>query len=207
MQDIQARVGHIVAILRGVQPHEVVAIGQALVDAGIRTIEVPLNSPDPYASITALEEAFGITALIGAGTVLEPGQVDKVKAAGGKLIVSPNTNTDVICRTKEHGLVSMPGFATASEAFAALDAGADALKMFPAGPQGAGALSALKSVMPAGTAIYAVGGVGPANMQAFARAGADGFGLGSNLYRPGDSADDIEKKAKEAVTACAAAYQ
>lgn len=206
MQDIQAKVGRIVAILRGVQPHEAVAIGQVLIGAGIRAVEVPLNSPDAFSSISALAETFGTDTLIGAGTVLEPSQVDAVKAAGGRLIVSPNTNEAVIRRTKEVGLVSMPGFATASEAFTALDAGADALKLFPAGAGGTATLGALKSVLPAGTAVYAVGGVGPANMAEFVRAGADGFGLGTNLYQPGDSAVDVAEKAQEAVEASTKAF-
>ncbi len=170
MQDIQAKVGRIVAILRSVQPDDVVAIGQVLVDAGIRSIEVPLNSPDACSSIALLAQAFGTSTLIGAGTVLEPSQVDDVKAAGGQLIVSPNTNEAVVRRTKELGLVSMPGFATASEAFTALGAGADALKMFPASVGGAATLGALKSVLPAETSVYAVGGVGPANMAEFVHA-------------------------------------
>lgn len=206
MYDIQAKAGRLVAILRGIHPHEAKEIGQILVDAGFRAIEVPLNSPDAYSSISVLAEAFGTNALIGAGTALQPEQVDQVKAAGGKLIVSPNTNTAVIRRTKELDLISMPGFATASEAFNAIDAGADGLKMFPAGAGGAATLGALKSVLPADMPVYAVGGVGPASMQEFVDAGADGFGLGSNLYRPGDSTQDVALKAREAVGACSKAF-
>lgn len=132
--------------------------------------------------------------LIGTGTVTAPSQADKVKAAGGQLIVSPDTNVGVICLIEELGLVSMPGFATASEAFTAIDAGADALKMFPARAGGAPTLSALKSVLPADIAVYALGGVGPANMAEFVSAGADGFGLGTHLYQPGDSAADVAEK-------------
>lgn len=207
MQDIQAKMGRLVAILRGIHPHEAIAIGQVLVDAGFRAIEVPLNSPDAYASIKKLSEVFGKNTLIGAGTVLQPDKVDQVASAGGKLIVTPNTNVSVIKRTKELGLTSMPGFATASEAFSAIDAGADGLKMFPAGAGGASTLGALKSVLPASISVYAVGGVGPANMQAFVDAGADGFGLGSNLYRPGASAGDVAAKARDAVTACLKAFR
>jgi len=206
MQDTLEKAGRLVAILRGIQPHEAVTIGQVLVNSGFRAIEVPLNSPDAFSSISLLAKSFGKDILIGAGTVLQPDQVDAVKYAGGKLIVSPNTNIAVIQRTKELGLVSMPGFATASEAFSAIDAGADGLKMFPAGAGGAATLGALKSVLPVNIPVYAVGGVGPANMQEFVDAGADGFGLGSNLYRPGDSADDVVQKAQKAVTACNKAY-
>lgn len=206
MQDTLEKAGRLVAILRGIQPHEAVAIGQVLVGTGFRAIEVPLNSPDACTSIELLAKAFGKDILIGAGTVLQPNQVDAVTDAGGELIVSPNTNIAVIQRTKELGLISMPGFATASEAFGAIGAGADGLKMFPAGAGGAETLGALKSVLPVNIPVYAVGGVGPSNIQGFVDAGADGFGLGSNLYRPGDSADDVAQKAQKAVTACNKAF-
>ena len=207
MYTVQERTGRLVAILRGIHPHEAVAVGQVLVDAGFRAIEVPLNSPNAFSSIALLAKTFGQDTLIGAGTVLQPSEVDRVKAAGGKLIVSPNTNPDVIRRSKAEGLVALPGFATATEAFAAIDAGADGLKMFPAGAGGAATLGALKSVLPVDIPVYAVGGVGPANMTEFAHAGADGFGLGSNLYRPGDTSDAVAQKAQEAIAACAKAYE
>jgi len=206
MHTVQERAGRLVAILRGIHPHEAVAVGQVLVGAGFRAIEVPLNSPDAFSSIALLAEAFGNHTLIGAGTVLQPGEVDRVKAAGGQLIVSPNSNPEVIRRSKTAGLISMPGFATATEAFAAIGAGADGLKMFPAGTAGAATLGALNSVLPANIPVYAVGGVGPANMEEFAQAGAAGFGLGSNLYCPGDTPDAVAQKAHEAVTACAKAF-
>lgn len=207
MHTVQEKTGRLVAILRGIHPHEAVAIGQVLVDAGFRAIEVPLNSPDAFSSIALLAGAFGDNTLIGAGTVLQPNEVDQVKAAGGQLIVSPNTNPEVIRRSKAADLVSMPGFATATEAFAAIDAGADGLKMFPAGAGGVATLGALKSVLPADTPVYAVGGVGPTNMAEFAKAGAVGFGLGSNLYRPGDTPDAVAGKAQEAVAACAKSFE
>lgn len=193
------RNGRLVAILRGVKPDEVVAIGTALLDAGVSTIEVPLNSPDPLASIEKLAIAFGRSALIGAGTVLTSNAVEEVSIAGGKLIVSPNTNLEVIKKSKQLGLVSFPGFATATEAFAAIDAGADALKLFPAGAQGASTIGALKAVLPSDKPVFAVGGVNLANMVEFVDAGADGFGLGSNLYRPGDTAKTVAEKARKYV--------
>lgn len=197
---------HIVAIIRGVEPSHVVDVGRVLLDAGIHIIEVPLNSPDPITSIALLADACGDRALIGAGTVLHVSDVDNVYAAGGKLVVSPNTNVDVIKRTKEKGMVSMPGFATASEAFAAIDAGADALKLFPAGEQGHATIKALKSVLPAEMRVFAVGGVGPDNMQTYAQCGADGFGLGTSLYTPGMSLDKIATNAHAAVAACSKAF-
>ena len=193
------RNGRLVAILRGVKPDEVVAIGTALLDAGVTTIEVPLNSPDPLASIEKLAIAFGRSALIGAGTVLTPKAAEEVSIAGGKLIVSPNTNVEVIKTSKQLGLISFPGFATATEAFAAIDAGADALKLFPAGAQGAPTVGALKAVLPSNKPVFAVGGVNLANMVEFLDAGADGFGLGSNLYRPGDTPKTVAEKARKYV--------
>lgn len=198
MYDVN-RYGRLVAILRGVKPDEVVAIGTALLDAGVTTIEVPLNSPDPLASIEKLAIAFGRSALIGAGTVLTPNEAEDVSKAGGRLIVSPNTNLEVIKKSKQFGLVSFPGFATATEAFAAIDAGADALKLFPAGAQGASTIGALKAVLPSDKPVFAVGGVNLANMVEFLDAGADGFGLGSNLYRPGDTAKTVAEKARKYV--------
>lgn len=183
--------GRLVAILRGVRPEEVIDIAGGLIDAGITMIEVPLNSPSPFQSIEKLANKFGENALLGAGTVLSEEQVNLVSDAGGKLIVSPNSNADVIRRTKEAGLVSMPGFATATEGFGALSAGADALKLFPAGVQGAGTLKALKAVLPADAPVFAVGGVDTENLETFVNAGADGFGLGSNLYKPGATAAEV----------------
>ena len=192
--------GRLIAILRGVKPDEVLGIGQALVDAGISIIEVPLNSPSPFFSIEKLAQKIGNSALIGAGTVLKPNQVLAVQNAGGKLIVSPNTNDAVIKCAKDLGLTSVPGFATATEAFTALDAGADGLKLFPAGAQGANTIGALKAVLPADVPMFAVGGVNHDNIDGFLKAGADGFGLGSNLYKPGDTAKMVAEKAKHYVS-------
>ncbi len=191
--------GCVIAILRGVTPDEVLNIGHALVTAGVRVIEVPLNSPSPLYSIERLAKKFGEDVLIGAGTVLTPDQVSDVHAAGGKLVVSPNSDTDVIKKTKEVGLFSVPGFATATEAFAALNAGADALKLFPAGAQGAGTISTLKAVLPENRPVFAVGGVKLDNIEGFLKAGADGFGLGSNLYQPGDTPQEVGQKASDYV--------
>ncbi len=191
----------LIAILRGITPPEASAVGHALCAAGITRIEVPLNSPDPLASISILADAIGDTALVGAGTVLTPEEVDAVADAGGQLIVSPNCNPSVIARTKELGLQSWPGVYTPTEAFTALAAGADGLKLFPgalAGPEG---LKALRAVLPPDTQVFAVGGAGPENFAQWVAASADGFGLGSSLYRPGDSAEDVGVKAREIVTA------
>ena len=191
----------LVAILRGVRPAEVVDIGRALFDAGLRTIEVPLNSPDPFDSVARLAGAFGDRCLIGAGTVLTAEDVDRVQAAGGRLIVTPNTDPAVIARAIAQGLTVMPGFATASEAFQAIRAGARALKLFPAATYGPGHLKALKSVFPRNIPCLAVGGVGPGDLASWIAAGADGFGIGGDLYRPGDTADAVARKAATLMTA------
>lgn len=195
----------IVAILRGVKPDEVVGVAQALYDAGVRVIEVPLNSPEPLESIARLSRAFGDRCLCGAGTVLTPADVDAVRAAGGKLIVTPNTDPAVIARAVETGLVVMPGFATASEAFAALAAGARSLKLFPAATYGPGHLKALKSVLPSAVPVFAVGGVGPAELAPWLAAGADGFGIGGEIYRPGDTPEAVRRKAGALMSALASA--
>lgn len=191
----------IVAIIRGVTPAEVVGVASAILDAGITCIEVPLNSPDAFSSIAILAEEFGHNRLIGAGTVLTPDDAEKVHAAGGQLVVSPNTDVSVIKRTKELGMISLPGFATASEAFSAIGVGADGLKLFPAGSQGAATIKALKAVLPSHIPLLAVGGVGPKNMAEFVNNGADGFGLGTSLYQPGMSVEDVAKNAAESVEA------
>lgn len=195
----------LVAILRGVTPDEVVGIAEALFDAGLRMIEVPLNSPDPLESIARLSRALGDRCLCGAGTVLTPAAVDQVRAAGGQLIVTPNTDPDVVARAVSHGLVVMPGFATASEAFAAIRAGARHLKLFPAATYGAAHLKALKSVLPADVSVYAVGGIGPAEMGSWLAAGANGFGVGGELYRPGQSAAEVATRARALIQAWRAA--
>ncbi|MCB1355903.1 MAG: 2-dehydro-3-deoxy-6-phosphogalactonate aldolase [Maritimibacter sp.] len=196
---------NIIAILRGVRPDEVVGIGAALMAAGIDTIEVPLNSPDPLDSISALARALGPRARIGAGTVLEVPQVAAVKAAGGSLIVSPDMNPAVIAATRAAGLASYPGVMTPTEAFAALRAGATGLKLFPGALIGPGGLSAIRAVLPAGTRCWAVGGAGPDNFAAWIAAGAYGFGIGTALYRPGASAQEVGARAGAVVAAYDAA--
>lgn len=191
----------IIAILRGVKPDEVAGVGQVLVDAGIDRIEVPLNSPDAVGSIAVLADRFGGRALVGAGTVLTAGQVADIASVGGKMIVSPDCNPDVIQATKSAGLVSYPGVATATEAFTALRNGADGLKFFPAFLVGAKGFAALSAVLPPGTKSYAVGGVGPANFNEWFDVGITGFGIGSGLYKPGFSLDEVAKRANEMVAA------
>lgn len=186
----------LVAIIRGVTPDEVEAIGEALFDAGIRIIEVPLNSPDPLASIDRLAERMGERALVGAGTVLEPEKVEEVKAAGGRIVVAPNTNVAVIRATAAAGMVSLPGYFTPSEAFAALDAGATALKLFPAEAATPAVLKAQRAVLPKDLSVIVVGGISPGNMRPWLEAGAQGFGLGSGLYQPGQSPEDTAEKAR-----------
>ena len=186
----------LVAIIRGVLPHEAEAIGQACFDAGIRIIEVPLNSPQPFDSIRALTARFGDRALVGGGTVLEPGQVRDVQSAGGRLIVSPNTNVEVISEAAEAGLVSCPGYFTPSDAFDALDAGATALKLFPAEAASPAVLKAQRAVLPPEVRVLIVGGVTPDSLQPWLEAGANGFGLGGGLYRPGQSPEETGEKAR-----------
>jgi 2-dehydro-3-deoxyphosphogalactonate aldolase len=191
----------VVAILRGVKPDEVVAIGEALVAAGVRLIEVPLNSPDPLEGIRRLVEAVGDRALCGAGTVLTPDAVEAVADVGGRLIVTPNTNPAVITRAVTLGLEPMPGFATPTEAFAAVAAGARRLKLFPASGFGVGYLKAIREVLPAGTRTWAVGGTGAANIGDWLAAGAEGIGVGGSLYKAGDTAETVAERAKALVEA------
>ncbi len=191
----------LVAILRGLTPAEAPAVGDALVEAGFTLIEVPLNSPDPFDSIRLLIERVGDRAMIGAGTVLTVEDVARVHDIGGTLIVSPNVNTDVIAATAAHGLISMPGYFTASEGFAALAAGATALKLFPADGTTPAYLKAQRAVLPKTLRMLAVGGIVPENVAEWRAAGADGFGLGSNLYRPGKSADAVAAEARRYLSA------
>ena len=186
----------LIAILRGVTPDEIVAVGRALHDAGFRVIEIPLNSPQPYESIRRLTAELGESCLIGAGTVLTEAQVAEVDAAGGRLIVSPNANLAVIRASKAAGLVSAPGVATPSEGFAALDAGADSLKLFPAEQLGPAVVKAWRAVFPKELALLPVGGITPDNMGPYVAAGANGFGLGSALYKPGLSAAQVSANAQ-----------
>jgi 2-dehydro-3-deoxyphosphogalactonate aldolase len=185
----------LVAILRGVRPGEVLAIGRALYEGGIRCIEVPLNSPDPLASIEALATTLPEDCLVGAGTVLDERQVDAVRDAGGRLIVSPAVNSAVIGRAVAAGALVMPGFATATEAFTAIRGGARFLKLFPASTYGPRHAKALSAVLPDSCRLFAVGGIAPAAFAEWLDAGVLGFGAGSELYRPGDSAATVAGRA------------
>ena len=191
----------LVAILRGLTPAEAEGVGDALVDAGFTLLEVPLNSPDPLTSISAMAKRYAGRAMVGAGTVLTPEAVAQVADAGGELIISPNTNTDVIRASVARGLVSLPGYYSPSEGFAALAAGAHALKLFPADGASPAFLKAQRAVLPKTTRVLAVGGISPDNMAQWRAAGADGFGLGSNLYRAGKSVADVARDAAAFVTA------
>jgi len=191
----------LVAILRGVQPHEVEAIGDALIDAGFAIVEVPLNSPDPYESIARLARRLDGYAAVGAGTVLNVEAVDLVEAAGGTIIISPNADTRVIAAAAERGLVAMPGIATPTEAFAALEAGAAALKLFPAEAASPGVMKAMRAVLPAGVRMLPVGGIVPSVLEDWHKAGAAGYGLGSALYVPGMDAATVGERARAFVAA------
>lgn len=191
----------LVAILRGIAPHEAEAIGEALVAQGIRLIEVPLNSPDPLASIETLAMRLGNRAIVGAGTVTTAADVSAVRDAGGTLVVSPNTDEAVIAAAVQAGMISLPGFFTPSEAFAALRAGAHALKLFPAEATQPAVLKAMRAVLPPETPVLPVGGITPENMVPWIAAGAAGFGLGSALYRRGDGAEEVGRRAAAFVAA------
>ncbi|MEN2506239.1 2-dehydro-3-deoxy-6-phosphogalactonate aldolase [Stutzerimonas stutzeri] len=195
----------LIAILRGLRPEEAESIGSALYAAGIRIIEVPLNSPQPLRSLEILRRTLPDDCLVGAGTVLSAEQVQAVKAAGGQLIVMPHCDVQVLRAAKDAGLYLAPGVATPSEAFAALTAGADALKVFPAEQVGIGAMKAWLAVLPPGTALLPVGGITPDNMAPYLRAGAAGFGLGSALYSPGLPADEVGRRAQAFIQARRAA--
>jgi 2-dehydro-3-deoxyphosphogalactonate aldolase len=186
----------LIAIIRGITPDEAETIGEAIHEGGIRIIEVPLNSPDPLGSIERLAKKFGDRMLVGGGTVLTPQRVHDVRSAGGRLVVSPNTNAEVIAATAEAGMISSPGYFTPSEAFVALAAGATALKLFPAEGASPAVLKAQLAVIPKDVPMIIVGGVGPDNMQPWLDSGATGFGLGSGLYKPGQSAADTLGKAR-----------
>ena len=191
----------LVAILRGVTPARVEGVAQALFDAGIRAIEVPLNSPEPFVSIEKLAKQFGDRCLTGAGTVLDTANVDRVADAGGKLLVTPNTNPAVIAHGVARGMTVMPGFYTPSEGFAAVAAGATTLKLFPASTGGLDHLKAMLAVLPKHVPVYAVGGVGAGNMSEWKKAGAAGFGLGSDLFKPDFSDEEIAARAAKCVAA------
>ena len=192
---------HIIAILRGITPDEMLPVCTALVDAGITLIEVPLNSPEPLRSIGDAAKAFEGRAAIGAGTVLARFEVDEVADAGGRFIVSPDTNPDVIGLTVERGLESYPGVFTPSEAFTAIRSGATGLKFFPAEVLGPKGIKAMKAVLPPSIPLYAVGGANPDNFGEYFAAGCAGFGLGTYIFKPGMSADDVAQRATAAVLA------
>lgn len=191
----------LVAILRGIRPDEVEAVVAGLIEEQFEVIEVPLNSPDAFQSIGTIAKAFGDHALIGAGTVVSPQDCLRVAEAGGRLMVSPNVDPVVIAAAGSEGMVTLPGVFTPTEAFLALKSGASALKFFPAGALGAGGIAAIKAVLPKNAVVGVVGGVSETSFAEFARVGVRTFGLGSSLYKPGDSADEVRAKARLTVEA------
>jgi 2-dehydro-3-deoxyphosphogalactonate aldolase len=196
----------LVAILRGLVPQEAAAMASAIYEAGIEAIEVPLNSPDPFTSIAAIAEALPATALVGAGTVLTPADVDRLNDAGGRLLVSPNIDAAVMERAARHGLVTMPGVFTPSEAFQALALGASALKFFPASVLGPGGIAAMRAVLPKAAIVGAVGGVSDKDFAGYKAAGVSVFGLGSSLFKPGMGLDEVAERARSAAAAWDAAF-
>lgn len=197
----------LIAILRGIAPPEAVPVARAVHAAGIGVIEVPLNSPSALDSIAAIAEALGRDAQVGAGTVLTAHEAERVAEAGGRIVVSPNCDASVIRRTRELGMESWPGVFTPTEAFAALGAGATGLKLFPASMAGPEGLAAMRAVLPPGARVYAVGGAGPASFAEWLAAGADGFGIGSALYKPGLSAEEAGARARRIAAAYDAAAE
>lgn len=196
----------LVAILRGLEPQSALAIADALVEAGFGAIEVPLNSPDPFRSIEAIAGAFGDRVLVGAGTVLDPSDVDRLNDAGGRLMVAPNFDASVLARAVGHGMITMPGVFSPTEAIAAVAAGASALKFFPASVIGAGGIKAISAVLPADTVIGAVGGVSELDFETYAANSIRLFGLGSSIFRPGMNAADVAARARKTVAAWDAAF-
>ena len=194
----------LIAILRGIRPEEAEPVGAVLEAAGIAIIEVPLNSPQPLDSIARLAQRFGDRLLIGAGTVMTARQVPQIAAAGGRLIVTPHADAAIVHAAKEQRLLAAPGFFTPAEAFALFAAGADALKLFPAEAASPAVLKALLAVLPPQTAVLPVGGIGPDTMAPWLAAGAAGFGIGSSIYKPGDSPDAVAEKARRLVAALSA---
>ncbi len=193
----------LVAILRGVRPEEVEAVGAALLAEGIAVIEVPLNSPEPIESIRRLAARFGGQALVGAGTVLDPADCARIAAAGGRLVVTPHADPEVVRAAKAAGMLAVPGFLTPGEAFALLKAGADGLKLFPAEAASPAVLKALRAVLPKGVPVLPVGGIEAGNLAPWRAAGAAGFGIGSAIYRPGDTPAVVGAKARALVAALA----
>jgi 2-dehydro-3-deoxyphosphogalactonate aldolase len=196
---------NLIAILRGISPDEAEPVCEALIEAGLTTIEIPLNSPQPLKSIGLLAKKFGSAATIGAGTVLTAQQVRDVADAGGKIIVSPSFDAEVVTETKQQKLASWPGVLTPSECFAALKAGADGLKIFPCSVVGPEGIKAMRAVLPPDTQIYAVGGAGPSNFAIWLAAGINGFGIGTALYQPGRSVTQLRQAARDIVQAYDAA--
>ena len=194
----------LVAILRGLRPDEALAVGEQLVEAGFKILEVPLNSPEPFDSIKLMVEAYGDRAIVGAGTVLKVEDVETLKSVGGQICISPNANPDVIRRAKALGMISFPAFFTATEAFNAVDAGADALKLFPAELAGPKGLKALKAILPKDMPVFPVGGVEPGNMGEYVKVGAAGFGIGTAVFKPGDTPAAVREKARAFVDGWAA---
>jgi 2-dehydro-3-deoxyphosphogalactonate aldolase len=197
---------NIIGIFRGIKPDECEAVVRGAIEAGITTIEVPLNSPQPFDSIARLVAAFGDKATVGAGTVLSDVEVRDAAKAGSRIIVSPNYNEGVVRETKKLGLESWPGVLTPSECFAALNTGADGIKLFPCSVLGPAGVQAMRAVVPSNLRLYAVGGAGPKNFKEWRAAGIDGFGIGSALYKPGDSAAKVAAAAREIVAAYDAEY-
>jgi 2-dehydro-3-deoxyphosphogalactonate aldolase len=195
----------LVAILRGIRPEEAVAVGEALVGAGVVVLEVPLNSPEPMESIRRLAAHLGTRALVGAGTVMTEAQVAEVAAAGGRLLVTPHADPSLVRAAKARGMLAVPGFFTPAEAFGLLAAGADALKLFPAEAASPAVLKALLAVFPKGTAVLPVGGMAAETILPWRAAGAAGFGIGSALYRPGDAAEEVGRKARALAAAIGSA--
>lgn len=191
----------VIAIIRGVKPDEAIAVGEALQAAGVRIVEVPLNSPEPFESIRLLADHFRGEMVVGGGTILTTADVEAVAAAGGRLMVSPNIDAEVIRRSLAKGMVPFPGFGTATEAFTAIAAGARHLKLFPASTYGSAHLKALKAVLPKDVIVAPVGGVGSADMAEWVKAGAGCFGIGSEIYKPGMAADEIGRRASDLVKA------
>ena len=196
----------LVAILRGVKPDEIGGIADALVEVGFEAIEIPLNSPDPFHSISQTAKRLGSQCLIGAGTVLTPDDVDRLADAGGRLLVSPNVNTTVLAQAHRHGMVTMPGVFSPTEALTAIHAGASALKFFPASVLGPGGVSAIRAVLPPDITVGVVGGVSDKSFKDYAAVGVRTFGLGSSLYKPGDTAAAVKAKAETAITSYDAAF-